>query len=80
MPPVREGWARIEVARVAGRWRASVACRDGAGYDDSEDAIDAAAVRGEAADGPRVRRAARLAAERAAHDGAPVALALDRPD
>jgi len=80
MPPVREGWARIEVARVAGRWRASVACRDGAGYDDSEDAIDAAAVRGEAADGPRVRRAARLAAERGAHDGAPVALALDRPD
>ncbi len=59
---------------------AMIACRDGAGYDDSEDAIDAAAARGEAADGPRVRRAARLAAERAAHDGAPVALALDRPD
>jgi cholesterol oxidase len=80
VPPVREGWARIRVALDRGRWCVRVAFHDGAGFDDAEATAVEAPGFEPLADGPRVRRAARLARERAVHDGAPIELGLDRPD
>ncbi|MFO0234236.1 MAG: hypothetical protein ACK51M_14505, partial [Burkholderiales bacterium] len=80
VPPVREGWARIRVALDRGRWCVRVAFHDGAGFDDAEATAVEAPGFDPLADGPRVRRAARLARERAVHDGAPIELGLDRPD